>query len=481
MSKVSTMGQDPTHEQPDELDPLRERITALEAEHAQLREAHQDLHREMQERSRAQRAARESEHRFRAVAQTAVDAIITIDAAGDVVFWNPAAEKMFGYSAAEMMGSPLTPIMPERYRMQHVRALDAAVSTGRMHMQGRQVRLEALRRDGGEFPVELSLSTWKTGEEAFFTGIVRDISERARIEEEGRRLMGQLRHLAEAAKRLHVKLEPAAVLRELVAGGMRLTDAEGGAAGVMGDHRMALTERHRAGRIEPVDQMFEWGEGVPGWVLQTGRPYLCNDAATDVQVLRERRIAMDLRNLINIPILGSDGSVLGCFEVHNKTGGGDFNEQDIEILETLADVATHAMENALALAERRRAAESLRESEQRFRAMAEAAFEGIIIHEKGLVLEANEAFCRMVGYEVAELIDREVIDLLVAPESRDTIRKQIAAGGEKPYLAVLQRRDGSTFPAEIRGTRVQYHGLTARVAVLRERGEGSDRPAGDAL
>lgn len=143
-----------------------------------------DLDRANLEKERAIESLRKSEEQFQSVAQTANDAIITSDSNGIIVLWNHGAEKIFGYSVYEITGKSLTFIMPERYREPHKNALSRVVSTGKNSLFGKTVELSALRKDGSEFPIELSLSSWKTKDGVFLSGIIRDITERRRTEEE---------------------------------------------------------------------------------------------------------------------------------------------------------------------------------------------------------------------------------------------------------------------------------------------------------
>jgi PAS domain S-box-containing protein len=138
--------------------------------------------------SRALESLRDSEGRFRTVAQTASDAIITIDRRGSITFWNKAAETIFGYTADEAIGEPLILIMPERFRAAHQSGVERVVSVREARVLGQTVEMVGLGKDGREFPVELSLSSWTIGGEVFFTGIVRDVTERAQAAEEIRSL-----------------------------------------------------------------------------------------------------------------------------------------------------------------------------------------------------------------------------------------------------------------------------------------------------
>ncbi|MBW7850927.1 MAG: response regulator [Rhodospirillales bacterium] len=141
---------------------------------------------------------REGEKRFQSVAAVAADAIITIDEHSIVLTWNPGAERMFGYTAQEMVGQPLLTIMPDRYRARHAEGLARAVRTGVSLLDGKAAQLHGLRKDGSEFPVELTVSSWRSEEGRLFLGIVRDVSERLRVEEEA---MRRAREEAEAGVR----------------------------------------------------------------------------------------------------------------------------------------------------------------------------------------------------------------------------------------------------------------------------------------
>src|SRR5438552_12726844 len=155
------------------------------------------------EHQRAQEALRASEERFRAVAVTANDAIISADAHGDITYFNPGSERVFGYTADEVSGKPLTTLMPERFREAHRAGLARYLATGEAHVVGKTVELAGRNKDGREFPLELSLASWKLGSDVAFTGVLRDITERVRAaealrvsEERFRLLVGNVRDYA---------------------------------------------------------------------------------------------------------------------------------------------------------------------------------------------------------------------------------------------------------------------------------------------
>ena len=126
---------------------------------------------------------RESEMKFRSVAQSANDAIVSADQRGNIIAWNTGAERIFGYQEAEVLGKPFTMLMPERYQHAHEQGLERMREGGEAKILGKTTELAGHRKSGQEFPLELSLSGWKTGEGAFYTGIIRDITERKHAEE----------------------------------------------------------------------------------------------------------------------------------------------------------------------------------------------------------------------------------------------------------------------------------------------------------
>ena len=132
--------------------------------------------------SMSMQALADSELRFRSVAQTATDALITVDDDGKVKFWNKAAEKMFGFDSEEMSEKGLDDIMPEAFRPQHHAGMERA-KKGVHTIIGKTVAVSGRRKDGTEFPIELSLAHWHTKEGGFYTSIIRDITERKLAED----------------------------------------------------------------------------------------------------------------------------------------------------------------------------------------------------------------------------------------------------------------------------------------------------------
>ncbi len=153
------------------------------------------------ERREREEALRESEARYRAIVETAVDAIITIDETGRILLFNPAAERLFGYRAEEVIGRNISILMPSPYREQHDRYIRNYLETGRRRIIGRGREVTGLRKDGSTFPMYLAVSEVRLPDRRLFTGIVRDLSETRRLEreilrisDEERRRIGQDLH-----------------------------------------------------------------------------------------------------------------------------------------------------------------------------------------------------------------------------------------------------------------------------------------------
>lgn len=132
----------------------------------------------VQQMKRTQRALMDSELRFQSIFQTATDAIVLADEQGRITGWNHAAESMFGYSAEEIFGQPLTLLMPVRYRDAHIQGMKRVSQGGEARVIGKTVQLHGLRKGGVEFPIELSLNAWATGTQPSYSGFIRDLSAR---------------------------------------------------------------------------------------------------------------------------------------------------------------------------------------------------------------------------------------------------------------------------------------------------------------
>jgi PAS domain S-box-containing protein len=143
-------------------------------------------------RKRSEEALRESEMKLRSVTESAKDSIISADKNGTIISCNMASQKLFGYEKQEIIGQPLTVLMPESFIGLHKKAMAEHAKTGKSRVIGQTVELAGMTKGGLEFPLELSISTWKMEDETYYTGIIRDITQRKKIEEERNQLINNL-------------------------------------------------------------------------------------------------------------------------------------------------------------------------------------------------------------------------------------------------------------------------------------------------
>ncbi len=173
-------------------------VDRLEQARSRLHRAEVERRAEL-ERMVAERTAElsESQHRQEGLIQSAMDAIIATDASQRIVLFNPAAERMFGCRNSEALGSSIDRFIPERFRQAHRNHVGVFGATGATSRQLGSHRLVwGLRQNGEEFPIEASISRLHAGGERLFTVIMRDVTERKRLEEHTRLLMGEVNHRA---------------------------------------------------------------------------------------------------------------------------------------------------------------------------------------------------------------------------------------------------------------------------------------------
>jgi len=155
--------------------------------------------RDITERKLAEQALRETTARLRTLTETAVDGVILIDARGVVLMFNPACEKLFGYSAEAVIGENVKMLMPQPYRHEHDRYITNYRDTRDPKIIGSGREVIGLRKDGSTFPMDLSVGEARQDGESIFVGIIRDITERKLAEQALRETAARLRTLTETA------------------------------------------------------------------------------------------------------------------------------------------------------------------------------------------------------------------------------------------------------------------------------------------
>jgi PAS domain S-box-containing protein len=211
----------------------------------------------------------------------------------------------------------------------------------------REVRgaLAVARREAGAFgPEEVRLLT-------AVAGPVAVTIQNARLLKDALRASRDVAHLLEVSREINSNLDHDAVLRRIVVRAVELVEAEQGLLGLVEEGVVRFRERWAGKTWQAAELTFAAGEGIPGWILTTRRPYLTNAAAGDPHVRPEVVRALGIRAILSQPILDRAGEVAGVLEVHNKRGGEPFGGSDGQLLSLLANQAAIAIENARLFAE----------------------------------------------------------------------------------------------------------------------------------
>jgi len=298
---------------------------------------------------------RASAARQRAIIQTATDAIVTTGAAGTIVAWNPAAERMFGYTEAEVIGQPLTLLIPQRYQDGHLSGINRVQAGGERRMVGRTVELHGLAKSGSEFPFEFSLSEWETSEGKFFTGIIRYITERKKQEQKIARL-SRIRAVLSGINSVIVRVRDRQVLFN---DACRIAVEHGGFGiawiGVLNQETLEITPAACAGadaesflarsqNTAPPDTPM--GQGVVGRAIREKRAASSSDITLEPGAGGERRkeaARRGYRSSISLPLL-VDGAAVGNFSLFAKEANF-FNADEVKLLTELAGDISFALEH----------------------------------------------------------------------------------------------------------------------------------------
>jgi PAS domain S-box-containing protein len=150
----------------------------------ELAAANEELRREIANRQHAEEDLRSSDERHRVIIEAANDAVVSMDERGAILLANPATRRIFGYDLDEIVGKPMTMLMPEMMRKLHENGFKRYLATGKRHLNWQGVEVTAQRKDGQEFPVEVSFGELTSDGHKVFTGFIRDISERKQAEDQ---------------------------------------------------------------------------------------------------------------------------------------------------------------------------------------------------------------------------------------------------------------------------------------------------------
>jgi PAS domain S-box-containing protein len=311
------------------------------------------------QRQRSEDHTRISEARLSAIFESAIECIITMDAQGRIIDFNPSAEQTFGYKLADVVGKEVAAlIIPPSLRDRHRQALAHYLESGEGPIIGRRFETTGMRSNGEEFPVELAISDVGLPEQLVFTGYVRDITQRKHAEEEHAALLEreraarteaeratarlwQLQHVTDAAL-AHLSLDD--LLNELLTRIGELLEVDIAMILLRPEGDDYLTIRASLG-LGPGRQggRMRVGRGVAGEVAATGRPVIVDDLTSSGIALPALR-RKGARSSLAVPLL-VEGRVTGVLQVAS-TRPRHFSEDDSLLMQLAAGRMAVAIEHA---------------------------------------------------------------------------------------------------------------------------------------
>ncbi len=373
-------------------------------------------------RSRAESETLQSEEKFRRVISTANDAIITIDHTGAIRQWNNAATGIFGYTEDEMIGSPVSSIIPERYKTAHTASLKHYLKNGKRQLTY-PVVLEGLNKNGTEVPIELTTAAWTVNGEQGFTSFIRDITERKNAEDS----------LKESERRYRELYENSPL-------GYQSLDSDG----CLIESNSTLCWMLGYSREEMIGKWF--GD----FLTEGSREKFKKNFSRFKSSGEVRGVSFD--------VVRSDGSSF-MVEIDGRVGHddkGDFKQTHCII----TDVTS-----------RKKTEKKLKESEERFRSIFNTAKDGFyVIDLEGRYRNVNDAVCKLFGYTREQFLSSD-IRLLLFPEDMDDIfNKHSNLWADGGFVSDLRLRDkeGAELYVDINITPLQIGGESFALGVVRD-------------
>jgi PAS domain S-box-containing protein len=431
----------------------------------------------------AEEAIRESEAVKTSIFETALDAVISIDAAGDIVEFNPAAERMFGYRRADVLGKEMAPlVIPPTLRDAHRGSLQRVVGGEEPRLLGQRLELTAQRADGSEFPIELSITALAVehGHRARFTGFVRDITSRKEIERERATLLVRERDSRRAAEAAQTQTEFIAEVGTVLDTALDYREALEELARIavprLGDwcvidvleedgsiarYAVAHADPERQHLVEALRERYpahaDANEGLP-LAIRTGEsqliPEVTDEMLTPGHIAQDEEHAEVLRKLgfrsaLVVP-LRARGRILGAVGLGlGSEGDRRYGPDDLTYAEDLARRAALALDNSRLFTERVRAEEELRRSRDELDFILAGVADGVTAQAPdGSLIYANDAAVATLGYAtveellaapVGEIMERfEIFDEDGRPFPVERLPGRLALAGQKPDDAVIK-------------------------------------------
>ena len=398
------------------------------------------IFRDVTEQRRAEQELRASEARKSAILETALDCIITMDHEGNVVEFNPAAERTFGYRREQVIGQELADfIIPPSLRERHRRAWPTTSPRAKARSSASGSNSRPCVRTGREFPVELAITRIPTDGPPLFTAYLRDITEAKRAEQHRNARLAVTHALSEAASVDDgAERRPAGGVRKPRLGRGLLLDGQRGRRrrSCVGKAGTGRTCRWTSSRRPVAAARSRRGKGCrAGCGPAANRP----GYSTSPQDANFPRLAAaveyGLHSAFACPVVVGDRT-LGVIEFFTKR----IREPDADLLEMMGTVAG----NVGQFIERKAAEDELRRSEQELADFFENATVGLHwVGPDGIILRANRAELDMLGYSREEYVGRPIADFHADEDVICDILSRLQAGEElHEYPARLGARTG---------------------------------------
>jgi PAS domain S-box-containing protein len=405
----------------------------------------------------------QSEQRFRGMVESSQEGIWIIDQNTATTFVNPKLVEILGYSEAEMLGRSL-------YDFMDADKVELARESLRRRESGvvEQMDFEFRRKNGRKAWVSMAANPIFDGERKYVgaMAMVGDVSDRRRKENllsAQRKVFENLLGGQSLAPALDTLLHTIEDLGDGMTTAIYLLDESGqrltvGAAPSLPDGlRRAVGE----GRIR--------SDLGTSFVAVFRKAFVVTE---DVNLdplwaeLRDLARENNVRSCWSQPIFNREGGVLGVFSMYFREPRRP-DEFDLQLARDSAAAAALIIEHVRLRDSLASTFGKLKESEQRFRSLSDAAFDGMVIHDGGRILVANLSEARMFGYDLNE-IEGMSITKLVPPESLPMLAEKANAENITPFEILCVRKDGSTFWAEIRSREAYYEGKSVRVTSVRD-------------